>query len=313
MNTRCTYSGCYFTRRNRFYGAVTFFLLFTDSLHRWKNAVAPVGGGTASSFLFPYHDHSHSFIHCHHTPIKVHTKMEEAKEEHPHLVEYLEERLPQLGLDSDTYGAYVVGVVPTTTTTTTSTTATTDELEEIMELLKASIEDESIAEDESMWIDLIENIQIQMKLDQEQRHQHHQEERQKQKDAMQAKLEQAKLEQEEEEQKVAAVAATAKSSSSSNNQMDEASKKAMLARFAYEDDGQDDEDGEGNNNDDEAPSINLNKQAAAQAVIDKAKELRSKKVQTKTEEQQKTKEMKANKQQLKEERRKRAQKVERKR
>ena len=241
--------------------------------------------------------------------------MQEAKEEHPHLADFLEERLPQLGLDSETYGVYVVGVAAASSTTITATSTANHheidepmaELVEIMDLLKASTEDENLAEDASIWNELVKNIQSQMRLDQQWRIQQHEQHRDNQKAEMQALLEKAKLEQEQ--------AAAKPTATSKTSQVDDATKKAMLARFAYEDDdpagGGEGEDG----GEDEVGenTVNMNKLAAAQASVEKRNELKTKKVQTKSEEQQKTKEMRANKQQLKEERRKRAQKGERKR
>ena len=239
--------------------------------------------------------------------------MQEAKEEHPHLVDFLEERLPQLGLDSETYGVYVLGAAASSAPTAVTTNdddgidEPNAELVDIMELLKASTEEEDLAENASIWNELVQNIQSQMRLDQQWRIQQHEQQREKQKAAMQAQLEQAKLEQEQ--------AAANPTSKSKTSQVDEATKKAMLARFAYADDdpagggeGEDGDEDEGGEN-----PVNMNKLAAAQATVEKRHELKTKKAQTKSEEQQKTKEMKANKQQLKEERRQRAQKGERKR
>ena len=84
-----------------------------------------------------------------------------------------------------------------------------------------------------------------------------------------------------------------------------------MNRFGYEEDvpsGGGQTEGQ---EDDAAPKSN--KQVAAAANLERARELRSQKKQTKKEEQQKTKDAKASKAQLKEERRKRAQKGERRR
>lgn len=234
--------------------------------------------------------------------------MEEAKEEHPNLVGFLERRLPELGLDSDTYGVYVLGVATTGGSNTTMDNEDEDGAEsqwaDIMELLQASTEEDV---DESTWQELIQSIESQMKLDDQWHHQRHEELREHKRAEMQAQLDQAKHEQEQAEKQHEQIM----TKNSTSQGVDEATKKAMLARFAYEDD---DPDAEGDDDDDdEATPVNMNKQAAALASQEKTKELRSKKVQTKSEEQLKTKEMKANKQQLKEERRKRAVKGERKR
>ncbi len=203
--------------------------------------------------------------------------------DNPNLVAFLEERLPQLGLDGETYGMYVLG------------TSDDEELQEIMQLLQASSE----VEDEIVWEQLTNDIQEKLKLDQRLKEEKEEEQRQHKKALLEQSLAQAK------EQLHTEPTTTTTTTKSHSSAVDEATKKALLSRFAY------DQDEDDNLEESEAPLTN--REAAAQASQEKSQELRSHKVQTKKEEQQKTKEQKASKQQLKEDRRKRTQKAERKR
>lgn len=221
----------------------------------------------------------------------IFTIMEEAREDYPNLVEFLQRRLPELGLDEDTYGPYVLG-----STTTAENNDDGDELEDIMQLLQASTDQEGL--EDAVWEELTRDIHAKLKLDQDIKHRKEEAEREDKKAALQAKLEQAKLEQEQAKTQEN----TRKSQTSS---VDDATKQAMLARFAYEQEDDDMED------DEEDAGRNINKLAAAQASAKEKGPVVP--VATKREEQQKTKDMKANKQQAKEERRKRAVKGERKR
>ena len=209
---------------------------------------------------------------------------ESAKEQHPNLLPFLQQRLPELGLDEETYAPYVLG-----------TTEDEEELTEVVQLLQAS--SESHAEEEEIWESLRKDICEKMKLDKDYHEQKHQKELESQKAKLEDQLAQAKLEQqnapEKEEKK--------------SSKVDDATKKALMQRFGYE------EDGDGSTTKDEGEAAATNKQVAAAANLERARELRSKKIQTKKGEQQKTKEQKANKAQLKEDRRKRTTKGERKR
>lgn len=205
------------------------------------------------------------------------------KEERPNLCTLLEGRLVELGLDVDTYGPYVVG-------------SEAEELPDLMELLKASSEEEEL--DESVWETFSQDILKAIEQDEA-----FQDEKTNAK-----KLEAQKIEQERAEKNKAAIAEAEqqqKAAPTKSPQVDDAQKKALMQRFGYE---MPDEDV-----DDDAAGPVTNKQVAASANVERAQELRSKKTQTKKEEQQKTKEMKSSKAQLKEDRRKRATKGERKR
>mmetsp|Transcript_3370 Transcript_3370/g.4878 ORF Transcript_3370/g.4878 Transcript_3370/m.4878 type:complete len:83 (-) Transcript_3370:818-1066(-) len=73
------------------------------------------------------------------------------------LSEFLESRLPELGLDFETYGPYVMGVVGS------DGEDDQDEgsLDDILELLKASSETRS--DDDDAWDNLKKEIQLQIK------------------------------------------------------------------------------------------------------------------------------------------------------
>lgn len=213
--------------------------------------------------------------------------MQDFKADNPNLVAFLEERLPQLGLDGETYGMYVLG------------TSDDEELEEIMQLLQASSEVDD-DDDEQVWIQLTKDIQEKLKLDLQLKEDKERQKREQNKALLEEQLAQAK------EQLQYTEPTTTTKKTHTNSAIDDATKKALLSRFAYDQDD-DEEDLE------ESDAPLTNREVAAMASQEQAKELRSHKVQTKKEEQQKTKEQKNSKQQLKEERRKRTQKGERKR
>jgi len=257
--------------------------------------------------------------------------MQDAKAEHPHLVSFLEERLPGLGLDDvETYGGYVLGT-SWKTTTRNNGDDDDDEVEveeeeewrEVLHLLQAS--SETHAEDDAAWEQLAHEIHEQCQLDETLRHQQEVLQKQQAQVKLQEQWNHAKQELQAAAAEAAAAAAAAqqqeeeeevaKSKHKTASAVDEATKRALLDRFAFEQDEEDDDiagTGAARGTDSAAP-LWTNQQVAAQANAERAKELRSQKVQTKKEEQQKTKDQKVHKQQLKEERRKRTQKAERKR
>lgn len=208
-----------------------------------------------------------------------------AEEEHPHLYPFLQKRLPELGLDLETYGPYVWGTV--------EDEDDEEELQGVVELLQAS--SESHGDDVDAFKQLKQDILQNIQKDQELKEQKHALEVESQKARLEQQLAQAKLEQQQNQK-----SPTQKPAS----KVDDAAKKALMQRFGYEND-EAEEEGEG--------QVVNNRQVAAAANLERAKELRSKKVQTKKEEQQKTKAQKDSKVQLKDERRKRTTKGERKR
>ena len=215
-----------------------------------------------------------------------------ADEEAPtHLQQVLQEQLPTVGLDYETYGPYVLGC---------DDDADPDELDNVFELLQASSE---IEEDETKWNAFKDLIRAALQKDKAAKEEHAQLKAQEQQERAQKLLQDAKKEQ-EEQQKVAKPKAAASSSA-----LDDSAKKALLDRFAYEQ--PDDADDAADQTKGNAPVTN--KQAAQQANLEQARSLRAQKVQTKQDEQAKTKADRKKKQELKEQRQKRAQKGERKR
>jgi hypothetical protein len=206
-----------------------------------------------------------------------------------YLSEFLCERLPALGLDYETYGPYVVGAAG-------SETMDEEELDAVLELLQAS--SESHGDDASEW--------QQLKMEIQQRQQKYQQERQealvKQREALH-RQEQERLQHEIELAKNQPV----EKKSKHLNEMD-AQKRALVERFAYEQEENDDDEEE-----EEGEAVISNKDVAAQANLEKAREQRQSQKSTKKQEQEATKQAKLQKSKIKEERRKRAQKSERKR
>jgi hypothetical protein len=212
------------------------------------------------------------------------------------LAPFLEERLPALGLDVETYGAYILPLL-----NDTDEEHDEDEWASVMELLQAS--SESHSDDAQAWLDLRRDIEAawkthlgQLKLLEEQEHEHREQQLKEQMERERAIAHEAAAR--EEERKAASTATT------TTTEVPYDAKRALVNRFAYDED-------EGAEDTEEAPMTN--RDVAKQREVEKANELRSHKRTTKKEEQQKTKEAKQSKVQLKEERKKRATKGERKR
>jgi hypothetical protein len=231
--------------------------------------------------------------------------MTATEKRHPHLHAYLQDKLPQLGLDVDTYGPYIWGGDDDDggfddlngEDAATSLTKDPDELLQVVELLQASSETHS--DDENVWKELFQEIQEQIQKDIAHHQQEHQRKLQQTKAAMEEQLERAK------QDKEAAAKAQQESSKTKLQQqrVDDETKRLLMQRFGYEEPDED--------LDDEA--VPSNKQVASQMNLEKAQQQRSQHKQTKKEEQQKTKQAKLDKEKLKEERRNRTQKGERKR
>jgi hypothetical protein len=217
-----------------------------------------------------------------------------AEADAPFLSTFLKERLPELGLDYVTYGSYVLGVE-----TDNFDNEPDEEVNEVVQLLQASSETHS--DNQEVWDELASRITEMMKLDARQKQIKQKEEVEMQQQKLEKNLAQAKLEQAEKLAEPSSAAVDSK-----KGYVDEEAKRALVQRFGYENDGDEpgDEDGE---------EVQSNRQAAAAVNLEKSRELRTKKVQTKKEEQIKTKEHRMTKEKLKEERQKKAQKGERKR
>lgn len=214
-----------------------------------------------------------------------------------YLAPFLEERLPNLGLDAEAYGAYLLGLLPSDDITLIDDEgyqgADEEEWDGVLELLQASSETHS--DDENAWKELKKDVL--------QKHEEHMAILKEQKAAEEAKRQEAI-----KTPVISIPEAEEKKAVKKNTSIDEKAKKDLLARFAYEND---DDENEGTG-DVPAPVID-NKAAAQQANLEKARELRNQKVTTKKDEQMKTKQAKLDKQKAKEERRQRATKSERKR
>jgi hypothetical protein len=217
-----------------------------------------------------------------------------------HLTAFLQERLVELGLDYETYGPYVLGIEVSSDNDNENDEEAQEEVDQVCQLLQASSESETYAEDDAVWTELGQQILKHIKLDNDDKQALKQMNIQLEKQQLQDQLALAKQEKRPDPQETSSAA----SASTSKSSMDDAAKKAMLQRFAYE---QDDDDAGG-----DAGVAVTNKQVAEQANMAKTKELKSRKVSTKKEEQAKTKDDRLNKAQAKEDRKKRAVKGERK-
>jgi hypothetical protein len=225
-----------------------------------------------------------------------------ARQRHPNLYPFLQTRLPELGLDVDTYGPYVWGgdtdddVVEDAAT---SLTKDPEELQGVIDLLQASSETHS--DDEEVWKGLFQSIQNEIQKDIQHHEALHAQAVEEKKSKMEQQLAAAKKQQ---------PVAQDIPKKTAQQAMDEETKRRLMQQYGYEEPPSDADV------DDTTPpgmGTSANRQVAAEANLEHAKALRAKKTTTKKEEQQKTKEMKNAKQVAKEERRKRAQKGERKR
>eukprot|EP00977_Amphora_coffeiformis_P006819 scaffold1498_cov163-Amphora_coffeaeformis.AAC.11 len=218
------------------------------------------------------------------------------------LTEFLNQRLPTVGLDAETYAPYLLPLL-------TEDDKDDEEWQAVMELLQAS--SESHSDDDQAFADLRRDI-----VQAWQAHTDKVAQLQQAESAQRAKeLEQTLA---QERQAVAAALAEAEERKKAEATkpaaaaVDDPSKRALLSRFAYDQD----EDEDNNNNkkgNDEAAAPLTNQQIAEMAQREAQQALRGKAVQTKKEEQQKTAQAKLDKARLKEERRKKATKGERKR
>jgi hypothetical protein len=215
------------------------------------------------------------------------------------LTSFLEEKLPTVGLDAETYGPYLLVLLPMEEAALLDDGGRTegaddDEWNGVLELLQAS--SESHSDDIEAWQalkkELLERYQ-ELLADAKERKAEAEARRQEAAKLVLAEIPKAKKEDKSEKK---------------NSAIDEKAKKVMLARYAYEEDEASEEEEGG-----DAGNVNANKEAAKQATIEGTKDMRKQNVQAKKEEQQKTKQAKQDKVKLKEERRKRATKGERKR
>jgi hypothetical protein len=231
----------------------------------------------------------------------------EESEEHPLLRLLLNERLPTLGLDIETYGPYIVALFPLSGTFGDDLVDELEGWDEILELLQASSELQDL--DENVW----EQLKVDL-LSSWQSYQKQQAEQQKEKLLEKEVHLQKMLELERDVAKMNAEGKGADSTGTTNgsnnsSSIDDAAKRALLNRFGYEED----------ENDDTGKGVDgaSNKGKADTAENSNATPSTMKHqhppVTTKREEQQKTKAAQQQKVDAKEERRKRATKGERRR
>ena len=229
-------------------------------------------------------------------------------EQQHYLDSFLQERLPALGLDYETYGSYVRGLVDEDDDDNAHIESDNTTWDEILDLLQASSETHS--DDSEVWIELKQEIQsrrMQHVLEREQQEQRQKQERwaeEHERLAQDIALAKQKAHEEELEQQ-GMMAKKPK-------ELDD-TKRMLVARYAYDESEMYDKDGNliaGTGETDEANMVS-NKDAAAMASQEKLRQMKSQKTVSKKEEQQKTKQAKLDKIKLKEERRNRAQKGER--
>ena len=229
--------------------------------------------------------------------------MSDVDDEEHFLSPYLSRRLPELGLDYETYGPYCLGAVGSESSSIDDDGQDDDyeELDGIIDLLQSSSETHS--DDAEAWANLRAEIirrtgEWRRATDVQKR-----EEARKAKEAEEQKLRRAKSEAEAYEEILREKKAHGDTPVEEEKK---AQRDAMLNRFAYEKE----EDG------DNVEGPVSNKDAAAQAQrehVEKAREQSSKSRESKAEARQKNKEAMKAKADKKEERRKKATKGERKR
>lgn len=204
---------------------------------------------------------------------------------------FITEQLTALGLDYEAYGPYVIPLL--------ENREDDDEWDSILELLQAS--SETYSDNETVWKQLKTDLQRRWKELSDNK-----EQEEETRNAQAEKEYQIQLEKEREASRLAQIEREEREAEAREKAKEtDDVKKALVARFGYEDD---EDGGEGNGED-----IASNREVAAQATLDKARENRSQHVQSKKEEQKKTAQAKVAKAQAKEDRRKRATKGERKR
>ena len=221
-------------------------------------------------------------------------------EEH-FLSPYLSNHLPTIGLDYDTYGPYVTGLVDSDDAKLDS-----DGFDDVIELLRASSETHADEDFDSVWEDLkiqIENLCLQESNRKEEERSKELEERQRL-----AAENSNQLSQQAEE---AARKEKQTQTSSDRNQArsaDDVARRKLLERYAYENE---DEDSQGEDEEDE-PFLD-NRAVAKQAELEKHRKLRKDFEASKKASKEASAKGKVEKSLAKEERKKRASKGERRR
>jgi hypothetical protein len=228
---------------------------------------------------------------------------------------FLEERLPALGLDYETYGPYILPLLTTNDKdddvdggVPSSDNEADEEWNTVLELLQASSSlEDGAADDIKLWLTFRSDIETawrKRRIYQRQK-----------RAAQQSRLALAAQEQMEHDRQLALLAKERQETleQSGNNKVDDEAKRRLVEQYGYEASDDDDEEQQPGAAGGE-PVVANNREVAQQLEQAKTKAMREHKVQpTKQEEQLKTKEAKKTKEMLKEERRKRAVKGERRR
>jgi hypothetical protein len=225
--------------------------------------------------------------------------------ENTKLKEYLNEKLPNLSLDPETYIPYIIGCL--------ETFEDDEELDEIIDLLQASSETHS--DDEDIWPalkkDILEkhkeyNAELEQKKKQESDERKEIEARKKKEEVEEANRERERKKMAEEEK--------------ANTEVDPA-KLALLAQYeydiseTYDNDGKvvDSSGGKGGGEESAAAGGSSNRAMAEKMKKERTKEMKGAQSVSKKDERAKTKQAKLDKMKKKEERRNKAAKGERKR
>ena len=221
--------------------------------------------------------------------------------ENQKLVDYLNEKLPQLSLDIETYLPYITGCL--------DTFQDDEELDDIIELLQASSETHS--DDEIIWPQLKTDILTR-------HHEHKAAVEQKQKEELEDRKEmqaRKKKEEFEEANRERERKRLAEEERSKKNELDPA-KKALLDQYAYDVSETYDNDGKivdssGGKKGGEDDGGGSNRAVAEKMNKERAQKVRGESNSSKADERVKTKQAKIDKLKKKDERRNRAKKGER--
>ena len=235
----------------------------------------------------------------------------------PHLHHLLQDSLPKLGLDCETYGPYVWGDEDDDDS---DDDKDVDELKVlVLGVLQASSETHS--EDDDVWTDLIEQIikanELDSKRRRESKDRHLQETKTKlEEDLAKAKLEEQQQQPEEEDDKN-------NEKSPEQQKADAEAKRQLMERFGYElddDDEQTNKNASGGGGGKKSSSsaktattatATTNRDVAAAHNSEKSKAMKNQSKTTKADERKITKQNRSNKEEKKEARRKKAVKGER--
>ena len=234
----------------------------------------------------------------------------------PHLHHLLQDSLPKLGLDCETYGPYVWGDEDDDDS---DDDKDVDELKDlVLGVLQASSETHS--EDDDVWTDLIEQIikanELDSKRRRESKDRHLQETKTRlEEDLAKAKLEEQQQQPEEEDDKN-------NEKSPEQQKADAEAKRQLMERFGYELDDDDEQTnknasgGGGKKSSSSAKTATTatattNRDVAAAHNSEKSKAMKNQSKTTKADERKITKQNRSNKEEKKEARRKKAVKGER--